>query len=1001
MPLLAAALAKTGMGDSHSFALMVRGLVRSRMHAMGRVSSDVSSEWLASIGRREPLPDRPLVAVAAALAAGCAIGGMIAVSPVVWWLAAVAALLVWAILGWGLLDRMAHPGWAGVALLAAVACGGAGWCAVRSHLFSNDDLAWSLTSSPQPVAIEGIVLESPRRLSAPQLDPLRGESAQAVMQRPSSECVVAVQAVRGGASWRPASGRAAVIVDGEPPDLAAGCRVRVLGRGMRPPPPLNPDEFDFRERARLLRCLSIVRVHSAACVRVLFRPGGWSLMTWIDRLRSGGVEVLRRHLSPECAPLAAALLLGSRESLPREESLEFLVTGTIHILSISGLHVGLLSLALFKLLRMLALPRGWSLVAVACCTGLYMTLVRAETPVVRATLLIWLACLGAAIGRRSLAANSLALAAILVLLWHPPELFRVGSQLSFLSTAVLIGASAALPRTDPDDPIERLIERSRSPLEKRLRRIGRQVLETVITGAAVWAVTAPVVAARFHLVSPVGLVLNPVIAPLVAVAMAWGFLCLVAATVSATLAEGCGWACDATLRCIGAVVRWAAGLPGGYFWVTGPPEWWVAGWYAVLVFTLLVVSRERLARIGTWVVVAVAWTGVGWAALLMQRFVSPQHAEMRVVVAAMGHGCGIVVRSPAGRCLVYDAGRLGAPSAARRAMTAVLWHEGVTQIDTLVISHADTDHFNAVPELLERFTVGEIVVPPPFLVSQSWAVAELLWQARVAGIRVRAAQAGDSFALDSLCRIRVLHPEVEDSDLERHAVASAADATSDNETSLVLAVESAGRRLLLTGDLEGEALARFVASDPDSCDVLVAPHHGSRTSLPPDIVRATAADWVVVSGLGAAGWPEVRDAYAGARLDGGLVSVIKTGPDAESAGGAIALTLTASSVRVQQFDGDRWRQGPADLGQEAPGGSWGTPGANASPRAMQIRDRPTHRSPRTSVRGFYGNGHASPERERWDSQSASGRVRSQPAAMSTSWLATKPARSISTPLVNP
>jgi len=945
------------MGDAQRFVLMIRALI----HAGGRVGS----EWLAGVVRREPLPERPLVVVAVALVAGCAIGGMVAVSPVVWWTAAVVALLAWALLAWQPIDGTNRPEWAAVALLAAVGCGGAGWCAARSTLFSRDDLAWSLTSSPQPVAIEGIVVETPRRLSAPQLDPLRSESAQAAVQRPSSECVVAVRAVRRGASWRPASGRAAVIVDGEPPDLGTGCRVRVLGRGMRPPPPLNPGEFDFRERARSLRCLSIVRTHSAECVRVLFRPAGWSPGAWIDRLRSDGVEVLRRHLSAERAPLAAALLLGSRESLPREESLEFLVTGTIHILSISGLHVGLLSLALFKLLRILALPRGWSLVAVAGCTGLYMMLVRAETPVVRATLLIWLACLGAAIGRRSLATNSLALAAILVLLWHPPELFRIGSQLSFLSTAVLIGASAVLPRSDTDDPIERLIERSRSPLERRLRRIGRQMLEMVITGAAVWAVTAPVVAARFHLVSPVGLVLNPVIAPLVAVAMAWGFLCLVAATVSATLAAGCGWACDGTLRCIGAVVRWAAGLPGSYCWVAGPPEWWVAGWYVVLALTLLIAARERLARIGTWVAVAVAWTGIGWAALISQRLVSPQPAEMRVVVAAMGHGCGIVVRSPAGRCLVYDAGRLGAPSAARRAMTAVLWHEGVTQIDTLVISHADTDHFNAVPELLERFAVGEIVVPPPFLESESWAVTEVLRQARMAGITVRATQAGDSFALDPLCRIRVLHPEAGSDDPERHAVALQAKAMCDNETSLVLAVESAGRRLLLTGDLEGEALARFVASDPEHCDALIAPHHGSLTSLPPDIARVTAADWVVVSGLGAAGWPEVRDAYARARRDGGLASVVKTGPDAESAGGAIALTLTASSVRVEQFEAGRWRE---------------VPPSERTPRRTHVARRSRHVA-------------AVP--------APSGRVRNQPPAISTSWLATKPASSISTPLVNP
>jgi competence protein ComEC len=377
----------------------------------------------------------------------------------------------------------------------------------------------------------------------------------------------------------------------------------------------------------------------------------------------------------------------------------------------------------------------------------------------------------------------------------------------------------------------------------------------------------------------------------------------------------------------------------------------------LLAATLLVVSRERLTRISTWVTVATAWVVVGWAAVAAPRLGYPQHAGMRVVVAAMGHGCGIVVRSPTGRCLVYDAGRLGAPSAARRAMTAVLWHEGVNRIDTLVISHADTDHFNAVPELLDRFAVGEIVVPPPFLVSDSWAAGEVLRLARAAGIPVRAAAAGESFALDPLCRVRVLHPNAGSGDPHLHHVAlkdAMGDAmATDNETSLVLAVESAGRRMLLTGDLEGDALARFIASDPDSCDVLVAPHHGSRTSLPPDIARATAADWVIVSGVGAAGWPEVRDAYAGARGDGARITVVKTGADEASMGGAIALAFTASRVRVEQFGGGRWQEVP--------------------PATSQATSAPP----------------------------ASGRVSSQPAAITSSWLATKPASSISTPLVNP
>jgi len=245
---------------------------------------------------------------------------------------------------------------------------------------------------------------------------------------------------------------------------------------------------------------------------------------------------------------------------------------------------------------------------------------------------------------------------------------------------------------------------------------------------------------------------------------------------------------------------------------------------------------------------------------------------------------------------VYDAGRLGAPGAARRAMAAVLWSEGVRRIDTLVISHADADHFNAVPELLERFSVGEVIVSPAFLQSDSFAVADLLRKTQATRVPVKTVTAGDALPFDDLCRVRVLHPKPEE-----EAPAAEPRAGDDNQSSLVLAVEAAGRRLLLTGDLEGEALERFVGADPDPCDALIAPHHGSGTTLPPTLATATVPEWVIVSGVGGARWGEVRDAYANSRADGRPARVLKTGGE-----GAIRLRFTAAGTSVQQFRGGAW-----------------------------------------------------------------------------------------------
>jgi competence protein ComEC len=890
--------------------------------------------------RQEPLPPRPLVAVS-----GCLIAGAVAVRwlplldavslAVPCWVAAVLTVptAVWA-------RRCRRESLAAGLLLVSVGLAGAAWSAARFDLFSRDDLAWQCDTTPVPVAIRATLLEAPRLLAPPLEDPRRAAGIG-----PASGCLVGLEAVRDGRSWRAAAGRATVIVRGEPAGLVTGSRVQIFGQGLRPTPALNPGEFDFALRSRSERCLSLVRVDSWDCVTVLSPPSRWSLWAALDRLRSRAAAALASGIAAERLPLATALLLGHRESLSRAAAADFVVTGTIHVLAISGLHVGLLAAGLFGVLRCLLVPRGVSIIVVAAIIGLYCMLVGAGTPVVRATLLVWAACLAAIAGRRPATINALAGAAILLVAWRPAEVLSAGAQLSFLSTAVLVGVAKAIARPRSSDPIERLIERSRSGQERWLRRLGGRTTGLAVSGLAVWLVAAPLVAARFHVVSPIAVLANLLIAPLVPVAMACGLLCLATAAVFTPVAVACAIGCDAVLAGIEGVTAAAASLTAGHAWVAGPAGWWVAGWYALLAAAVVWGRRELLVRGTTWATLVVGWIAVGLVGSGIAGWMRAEPPGLRVVAAAVGHGCGILVKAPTGRCLLYDAGRLGSPAAAGRSLSAVLWSEGVTRIDTLVISHADADHFNAVPDLLQRFGVGEILVPRSFLATRSRLAQDLLAAAERAGVPVRTGRAGESFPLDPLCRVRVLHPadgSVATSDPSpRDPGVTPLD---DNASSLVLSVEAAGRRLLLTGDLEGPALAAFNASGPGECDVLVAPHHGTRTSLPADIARVTKPGLVLVSGRGGRAWPEVREDYAKATV-GGAAAVLKTGGE-----GALAVTLTAAGIGVERFSAGCWGP-PADAAQ-----------------AVAARD---------------------------------GLVNSQPAASSTSWLATyAPSRS-NTPVVKP
>lgn len=871
---------------------IVKGGLRACSEALRRTrraagETLLGDPWL----RRGPLPTRPLPLVCGAVAIGAALPHAMAVPPIAAWAGTVLAVAAWR------LTRRRWPAAAALALLAAIAAGAASWSAARHRWFAADDLAWSLGDDPIPVVIEGRVKVAPQVVPAPR-DPLRGGGRPPVV-----ESVVVVEKARDGAVWRRRGGLALLSLDGGSPPLLPGDRIRVWGRASRPAAPGNPGEFDRRAAARAERRLSVIRASGEGSVEVL--EAGWSAAPQrvLARLRAAGSAALRTHVSAERGALASALVLGTRGEMTPETNASFMVTGTVHILSISGLHVALLAAGLFAILRVALVPHGVALGTVALATGLYMLLVGAETPVLRATLLVWIGCIGSALGRRSAGITALAAAAIVVILWDPAGLLRAGTQLSFLSTAVLLavaGQVAASARVD--DPLARLIDHSRHPLERRARRWLAQVGHGLLLGGAVWLATAPLVAARFHLVSPAGLLLNPLVAPLVGVAMVGGFACLLAAPLWAPAAAAAGTVCDAALRLVEWAVVHGGQFPGAFAWVPGPPTWWVVGWYGAFLAMLVVLSATRLERPSTWLLAAAAWCAVG--GLVTALVPAAPRATLETSAAAMGHGLGLIIRAPSGRVLVYDAGRLGSGSAAGRGLSSLLWSQGVSRIDTLVISHADTDHFNGVPDLLERFAVGRVVVPRHVLESPSPAVAELLRAVAVAGVPLASAEGGDELDFDPSVSVRVLHPPAGS---ERFA--------SDNESSLVVAVEADGRRVLLTGDLEGAALDRFVAAGPGHCDLLVAPHHGSVTILPRGLLEATTPAWVIVSGAGGPRWATVESAWTSA-VDP-ATRVVRTA-------GAVRVRFLGSDTVAERFVDGRWQRegaGGPDGHASVPGGT--------------------------------------------------------------------------------
>ena len=184
------------------------------------------------------------------------------------------------------------------------------------------------------------------------------------------------------------------------------------------------------------------------------------------------------------------------------------------------------------------------------------------------------------------------------------------------------------------------------------------------------------------------------------------------------------------------LTEWARHWPAGHFWVAGPSDWWLIGLYGGLAlwaagfvrpprrWSVAMSGRLVRARIERQLGSAAGWTrSTTLARHWNDRSGSPRamptpgppdgdRRRLDCTFVSVGHGSAVVLRLPGGQTLLYDAGCMGDPTYGERAISAVLWSKGIRHLDAVILSHADADHYNALPGLLKKFSAGIVYVTP-------------------------------------------------------------------------------------------------------------------------------------------------------------------------------------------------------------------------------------------------------------------------------------------------
>ena len=680
----------------------------------------------------------------------------------------------------------------------------AGMGAVRHHdvwsVAEPNDIGLFAPEEPQPARVIGTITERPRLIRESDEDTSRPWGT-----RERTVLVIECRQLRDAHEWLDVTGGVRVDVSGLASELRVGDEVELLGRLALPERPRNVGEFDFAAFLRKQGIHAVMRVRSLEAARFLKRPD--DLVTQTRRqlvvAREHCEQLLRDKLQPDTASVSLALLLGSRARMSSEQRAAFVESGTMHVLAISGLNVAILALFVGGTCRLFNLSRGLTAISILALVGGYAAITDAGPPVVRAALLVFLSTLGWPWDRPTHANNLLAVTALGVLWWNPTDAFNVGAQLSFMAVAVILWLAtrrgwqleearieaekeAARPTLKtPTELLKELNEKLPKTVWQRNRiAMSFAIRETASVSVFVWLFSAVVIARQFHLVSLVGLLANIPLIPVASLTLCLGYSMLLAGFVSPSVAGVIAVPFEWSLRLMLWIVDVAAELGDGHRYVPTPPTWWLVG-ALVCLATLFWWMRGPLLRHLGWRAFWL-WTAIGLVAPLWW----PREPEpLRVSVLSVGHGLSVLIESPSGRTLLYDGGMMGNGHRAQDVVQQTLWHRGHSQLDGLMLSHADTDHVNGVPSLLRTLPVGQIFVSPQFVDWYQPEVRQVLDAARHCEVPIQLTWQDDSLFLGDDIQCRVLHPTANEK------------LSPDNANSIVLMIEYAGRRILLTGDL--------------------------------------------------------------------------------------------------------------------------------------------------------------------------------------------------------
>ncbi|HJW85052.1 MAG TPA: DNA internalization-related competence protein ComEC/Rec2 [Candidatus Brocadiaceae bacterium] len=696
----------------------------------------------------------------------------------------------------------------------------------RTDSIPANHLEWLLTARRSLCRIKGVIISPPIMLDdAIVVKRLSRFASGRYSGKPGfkTSFLIRAEAVETMSGWREVSGT--VKVNFYPSDvevfnkdavlsllhqLVYGQRVELLGQVFLPTPPRNPGEYDYKgylqKQMPSVRCLMTVS-HAdnvTPCGVSRQNPAYRSIYTLGNALNN----MIYLHTFSNSAPMISSMMLGNRVDLPGETIDNFMKTGIIHFIAISGFNVAIVVFTIWLPLRLLRVNQTLSIGAVFVVVFLYAFLTGLNPPVLRACIMVAAFLCSFLVRRQWDITSGLFTAVFFILVRNPADLFNVGFQLSVVATfGIVYGSSRIEGRLFR---VALFVEALQVKAERgRFFFLKKYLRKSFCVSLAAWLATMPITAYYFHLFTPGICITNLIVFPLFWIITVCGIVLLTLGTLCPPLAAASAWLASSADMVLESLVSFHAAIPYSYFYVTGPSP------AEVVVYYLFMVSLLFCGYLSLGVVRLTIFGLLSANVFLFSNVLKCPGNSLQVTCLHVGHGSAIFIQFPNGKNMLYDAGSWQNHDGGRYVVSPFLWERKVKVVDLLILSHEDDDHWNGLPALAGRFSIKSVYSQQHLFESKKGQ--EILSLLNKKRIPVAAVSAGELVSGFDPAVVKILHP-----------LPWYPGVTTSNDNSCVIKIEYLGHSILLCADIQEQGIAALTANSNElKADVLQIPHHGS------------------------------------------------------------------------------------------------------------------------------------------------------------------------------